>query len=266
MLTCTKKTILGKTTVEYIDDHAINPAKGCSHGCLFCYARLMAKRFGWIKSDEEWATPQLVENAMALLEKELPKKQEEIGKVFFSFLTDPFMEGFPEVGESSMALIRRVNEADIPCTVLTKGRLPIELVELNPRNEYGITLVSLNEEYRRVWEPGAAPLQDRLNSLREIHRRGGRTWVSIEPYPTPNIVEPDLPGLLNAIGFADKIVFGRMNYNKAISAYPRFQQFYRDSAETVMEYCQRNGKSGHIKAGTMGRGDPYVYFDARPHL
>lgn len=261
MKTSLRKTVIGKTNVEY-GKWALTPAEGCAHNCRFCYARLMAKRFGRIKSDGEWADPKLVANAMELLEEALRKNDDQIDSVHFSFWTDPFMDGYPEVGQSSMALIKRVNEEGIPCTVLTKGRLPIELLGLDPRNEYGITLVSLDEGYRRVWESGATPLQDRLNSLYEIHRGGGRTWVSIEPYPTPNIVEPDLPGLLDALGFVDKIVFGRMNYVKAAgSGYPDSQQFYGQSAEVVMDYCRRNGKACHIKAGTIRRGEPYLAFD-----
>jgi DNA repair photolyase len=33
----------------------------------------------------------------------------------------------------------------------------------------------------------AATLKDRLEALRRIHEAGSKTWVSIEPYPTPNI-------------------------------------------------------------------------------
>lgn len=264
MLTCTVGSLLNPTDVEYIRDHGVSPAKHCVHNCRFCYARIQSKVHGWIKHDEEWVTPMLVSNAMELLEKKLAKKQGKIKKVFFSFWTDPFMEGYPEVGQSSMALIKRVNEAGIPCIVLTKGRLPIELLGLDPRNEYGITLVSLDEEYRKVWEPGAAPLADRLASLRDIKEAGGRTWVSAEPYPTPNIVEQDPDEFLEALGCADKIVFGRMNYVKtAGSGYPDNRRFYRDCAERVMAYCRRNGKSCHIKAGTMGRGEPYIAFDER---
>ena len=48
----------------------------------------------------------------------------------------------------SIAAMRKLNEAGIKCTTLTKGLLPIELAQLSPENEYGITLISLDETYR----------------------------------------------------------------------------------------------------------------------
>jgi DNA repair photolyase len=55
---------------------------------------------------------------------------------------------------------------------------------------------------------------DRIKALKILHEKGCKTWVSIEPYPTPNIIEQNLSAILNAIGFVDKIIFGRLNYNK----------------------------------------------------
>ena len=114
----------------------------------------------------------------------------------------------------SIHAMRRLNEDGIKCTALTKGILPAELVELSPQNEYGITLVTLEEQFREQYEPGSAPLADRLAALRSLHDHGCHTWVSIEPYPTPNFVRPDLMALLEAVSFTERIIFGRMNYNK----------------------------------------------------
>lgn len=48
----------------------------------------------------------------------------------------------------SLASIKKLNESGIKCSVLTKGILPIELAELSKENEYGITLITTNEEFR----------------------------------------------------------------------------------------------------------------------
>lgn len=55
-----------------------------------------------------------------------------------------------------------------------------------------ITLVSLDESYRRKLEPGAAHYAERLLALKALKDAGCRTWVSIEPYPTPNIIKQTL--------------------------------------------------------------------------
>jgi hypothetical protein len=39
-----------------------------------------------------------------------------------------------------------------------------------------------------------------------LHDAGCKTWVSIEPYPTPNFIEQDLNDILCAISFCDKII------------------------------------------------------------
>ena len=55
----------------------------------------------------------------------------------------------------SLAAIRKLNDAGIKCTVLTKGLLPSELATFSKENEYGITLISLNEEYRKELNQGS---------------------------------------------------------------------------------------------------------------
>ena len=246
-----RKTLLYKTGVEY-GDYTINHIQGCAHGCKFpCYAMMMAKRFGTAKTYEEWCVPKLVENALEILEKEIPKLKNKIESVHLCFSTDPFMCGYDEVSCMSIEIIKKLNVAGIKCTVLTKGLLPIELADLSPENEYGITLVSLDEDFRKEMEPNTAPYKERINALRALHDAGCKTWVSIEPYPTPNFIEQDLNEILEAISFSDKIIFGRLNYNKKVSEYKDYKAYFNELAKRVIEYCEDNNKQYHIKDGTM---------------
>ena len=88
-----RKSLLYKTGVEY-GDYTINHVLGCSHGCLYpCYAFMMARRFGKVKTYEQWCKPVIVNNAIELLEKELPKLKNKIETVHLCFTTDPFMYG-----------------------------------------------------------------------------------------------------------------------------------------------------------------------------
>ena len=129
--------------------------------------------------------------------------------------------------------------------------LPKELATLSKDNEYGITLVSLDESYREKYEPGAAPYEERIQALKLLHDSGCKTWVSIEPYPTPNIIAQDLNEILKRISFVDKIIFGRTNYSKEISAYKKHKDFYNEQASIVMDFCTANKISYHIKNGTI---------------
>ena len=214
-----RHSLLYKTGVEY-GDYTINHVQGCAHGCKFpCYAMMMAKRFGKAKTYEEWCEPKLAENALEILDKEIPRLKNKIKSVHLCFSTDPFMYGYDEISYMSIEVIKKLNASGIKCTALTKGVLPIELTQLSSENEYGITLVSLDEGFRKEMEPNTAPYKERIAALRALHDAGCKTWVSIEPYPTPNFIEQDLKEILEAISFCDKIIFGRLNYNKKVSEY-----------------------------------------------
>lgn len=245
-----RKSLLYKTGVEY-GDYTINHVQGCSHGCLYpCYAYMMARRFGRVKDIEEWMQPKLVSNAIELLKIEIPRYKNKIKSVHLCFTTDPFMFGYEEICNKSIEIINLLNANDIPCTALTKGVLPKKLDEAKKTNTYGITLISLDENYRRKYEPNSAPYVDRIQSLQYLHSKGYKTWVSIEPYPTPNIIEQSFSKILENISFVDKIIFGRLNYNKKVSEYKDYQNYYNYLSEQVISYCEKHKKEYHIKDGT----------------
>lgn len=245
-----RKSMLYQTKVEY-GDWAMNHVQGCSHGCLYpCYAYLMARRFGRAKTYEDWLHPYLVDNALELLRKELPKYGSGIKQIQLCFTTDPFMMGYPEVADMSLKAIDLINDYGIPCVVLTKGVLPDVLKTKENGNQYGVTCVSLSEEFRERMEPGAAPLDERIAALEALHDAGCRTWVSMEPYPTPNVFEQELIPILERVGFVDRIVFGRTHYDKRTSGYDELDSFYRESAATVRDYCDLHAIDCHIKKGT----------------
>lgn len=250
MRTTFRKSMLYKTKVEY-GDYTMNHVQGCSHGCKYpCYAMMMAKRFGKIHSYEEWCEPVLVSNTLELLDKEIPRLKNKIEHVQLCFTTDSFMYGYEEICEMSLQAIKRLNDDDIPCVVLSKGVLPFELSEYSKDNIYGITLVSLDENYRQEYEPGAASYAERITALKALHEAGCNTWVSMEPYPTPNIVEQDLLPILKSVSFADRIIFGRTNYNKTVSSFPNAKGWYNEQAAEVAQFCTSKDIDYHIKKGT----------------
>lgn len=251
MKTITRKTMLYKTGVEY-GDYTMNHVFGCAHGCTFpCYAFNMAKRFGNVRSYNDWIKPKLVSNTLELLEYEIPKYKNKIKSVHLCFSTDPFMVGYPEVSKMSLDAIKLLNDNGIKCTVLTKAILPKKLCNLSKKNEYGITLVSLNENFRKKYEPHTSKYKDRINSLKYLHDNGCYTWVSIEPYPTPNINDQDIVEILKSVKFVDKIIFGRLHYNKKVTEYSDYQEYYNCQAKIVKTFCKKNKIKCHIKKGTI---------------
>lgn len=246
-----RKTLIYKTDVEY-GDYTMNHVLGCSHGCHYpCYAFLQKKRFKIVPTYEEWCQPALVSNTSELLDKELPKLKSKIKMLHLCFTTDPFMYEYEDIQEISLAAIRRINDEDVPSSVLTKGILPIDLADMSRNNVYGITLVTLDERFRKQMEPGAAPLEQRIAALKALHDVGCKTWVSIEPYPTPNIIDQDLQQILNAVSFVDKIIFGRMNYSTTVTEYKDNKRFFNEKAAEVIRFCKEKSIDYHIKTGTI---------------
>ncbi len=256
--TILRKSLLYKTGVEY-GDFTINHVLGCAHGCRYpCYAMVLAKRYGRVKDYDDWKHPRIVGNALELLEREIPKYRRRIRSVHLSFTTDPFMYDavnkrvFPWVKDLSLRIIARLNREDIRVTTLTKGLCPFELThEVYSRdNEYGISLVSLDSWFHGKYEPFSAPPEKRVLALRRLHDAGLKTWVSIEPYPTPNIIEQDLEFLLEKIAFVDKMIFGRWNYNGLADSYQGVTEFYVMCSDMVVQFCREHGITCYIKKRT----------------
>lgn len=258
--TVERKSLVNPSKVEY-GTWGVNHVFGCSHGCLYCYATSQAKVYGRVDTYETWCQPKLVAGAADLVRKELKRKRNPVDRVHLSFTTDPFMWDAStqspqrEIAAVSLEIIQAINEAGIPVTVLTKGVYPdFDVRQLHPNNQYGITAVSLGEAYRQEWEPNTPPVTARMASLRTLSHAGARTWVSVEPYPTPNIDETagDILPLLEELTFIDKFIFGRLNYTPQVTEYLKSVDatFYERIAADVVEWCASNDKPLHIKRRT----------------
>ncbi|WP_022850916.1 radical SAM protein [Limisalsivibrio acetivorans] len=232
--------LLYKSGVNFVE-HALNPYSGCSHACRYpCYSFSMKKRFGMIKTLNEWKEPSLAENALEKLESELNGMRRLPENVFMSLSTDPFMYTTPWTNDISLSMIKILNERDIPVTVLTKGILPEELRGGHPKNEYGISLSSLDESFRRKFEPGASPYMERLEALKLLNSEGFRSWICIEPLPPEFISPTPFISLLDACSFADYLLLGKWNYSASTSArdYP---DYYRKCENLFVKWCTKNG-------------------------
>lgn len=249
-----RKTLLYRSAVGYAD-YALNHIEGCSHGCTYpCYAMLMKKRYGAVNTYDGWLQPKLVGNALELLDKELPRLKNKIERVFLCFATDPFMYGVGEVEELTLRVLSRLREDDIRAILISKGLYPPVLsasAAYNPENEYGSTIVSLSEEFRMRFEPYAAPVSERIAALKGLHDGGLKTWVSMEPYPTPNLVKQDIREVLQAVNFVDRIVFGKWNYSRQTSGFDHYREFYNSMACEVIKFGLANSIDVHIKEGSI---------------
>ena len=63
-------------------------------------------------------------------------------------------------------------------------------------------------------------------------------------------MKQNLSNILNEIGFVDKIVFGKLNYNTRVSQFKDKKTYYDECAKTVAAFCEKHRIACHIKYGT----------------
>ncbi len=232
------KTILSSSQVY---DYAINPYVGCQHACSYCYARFM-KRFSGHK--EPWGEFVDVKiNAPDLLLKEVKKKRR--GDVWLSGVCDPY-----QPLEKKYQLTRKCLELLIQNNwpVIIQTRSPLVLRDLDILNktenlQAGLTITSANDEIRKIFEPQAPPIKDRLRAIEELHRHGIRTYVMIAP------ILPEAEDLIRSLeGKVDYIIIDRMNYHYADWIYAKYgwgdkktDDYFRMTANRILIESKKRG-------------------------
>ena len=150
------KTILNRSGLS---DYSLNCYTGCTHACVYCYARFM-QRFH--PHDEPWgAFVDVKVNAVEVLKRQL--RRAEPGSVFVSSACD----GWQPI-EAQWRLTRRccelLLERGFQMHVLTKSALVLRDLDLFAGRpvQLGITLTTLDEQLQEImgaWggeRPGAA--------------------------------------------------------------------------------------------------------------
>ena len=189
------RTILSKSRL-YSIDYSINPYKGCTHNCVYCFARAMYERYG---GDQQWGTfVDVKTNAPSVLAKQIRRKTE--GTVLVSSITDPYQK-IEKKYELTRKLLLILSKRPLKVFILTKSGLvtrDIDIFEENPDWEVGITLTTLEDSVRELIEPSAGSVEERIEALRTLIDAGIRTYAFIGPI-IPFVTEKTLIELLNEL-------------------------------------------------------------------
>jgi DNA repair photolyase len=164
----------------------LNPYRGCTHGCHYCYARRYHTQFE-LGADDEFASVIFVKtNFVEVLRRELEKPSWTRDYVAVGTATDCY-----QPIEGSYKLTRRALEALAefrnPAGIVTKGPMIVRdkdvLVELTARAGCSvyISVPCVDEDVWRALEPGTAHPLQRLRAVRELSAAGVRAGVLMNP-------------------------------------------------------------------------------------
>ena len=165
-----------------VGKYSFSPYMACEHGCVYCDGR--AERY---YVDGDFERDIIVRtNLPGLLAHELPRLREKGFVSIGSGISDAYQP--IEARERIMARCAHVlAEHDHPATLMTKSSLALRDVDLwarvNERSRF-VFLVSLThagDETRRVWEPRASSVDQRLAALRRFKEAGCATGVLAMP-------------------------------------------------------------------------------------
>jgi DNA repair photolyase len=167
-------------------DWTLNPYRGCTHGCHYCFARRYHTQFE-LNADDEFASVILVKaNFVDVLTRELDRPSWTRDHVAFGTATDPY-----QPIEGHYRLTRRSIEA------LTRGRTPFGLITKGPMvvrdidvlQEHArvaattvyVSVPTVDEDAWRTLEPGTAPPLQRLRAVRQLVDAGLNAGVLMAP-------------------------------------------------------------------------------------
>jgi len=183
-------------------DVSLNPYRGCSHGCIYCYARPTHEYLG-LSAGLDFETHILVkEDAPALLEKALGSPRWEPEVVAVGAVTDPY-----QPVERTLRITRRCLEVferfRNPCAIITKsGLVTRDLDVLRRLTDHdavavNLSITSLDDRLRRTMEPRASSPSERLRAVEALARAGVPVGVMVAPI-VPGLTDHEIPALVAA--------------------------------------------------------------------
>ena len=171
-----------KGTKEWANRN-VNFSKGCSNGCQYCYAKRMANRFGW-KKTEEWTT---MENKEEMKDKKFRKQEGWIMSPSSHDITNENVDLGISVFKNILASSNNLLIVSKPSLEIIK-RICKELEEWKSQILFRFTIGTLNDNIRAYWEPNSPPIKERINSLKYAFENNWNTSVSVEPFLDDKIV------------------------------------------------------------------------------
>jgi DNA repair photolyase len=243
------KSILNKSGISVID-YAINPYYGCAHKCQYCYAVFMKKFTGHTEPWGDFVDVKV--NAPEVLTRQL-KRLKKRSRISFSTVCDPY-----QPLEVKYQITRQCLEILMPyhhsVSILTKSTMVARDVDILSRLHkvrVSFTVTSMNEEVRKVFEPGAPPTERRFKALRTLAHNGIRTSIFVAPVlPYLSDSERNIGNILKTakLAGAEYVMFDTLNpYPKVWRNVRRLVKTHFPEATEYYDYYYTHRKMYKVR-------------------
>ena len=219
-------------------DWTVNPYRGCSHACMYCFARPTHEYLD-LNAGRDFEREIVVKvNVPEVLRAELARPSWKGERVALGTNTDPY-----QWVEGRYKLMRGIWEAlrDFrnPCSILTKS--PLLLRDLDLLKEIAavteisacLSVPTLDEKAWRATEPHTPNPRARLEAVAELNRNG---------IPTGVLIAPLMPGINDAPEQVERIVEARPRPTRPTSAGRRSSCAAR-RARSSSSSCARSART-----------------------
>jgi len=221
----------------------LNPYRGCTHGCHYCFARRYQAQLE-LDAGDQFATVIFVKtNLVERLARELDRPAWKRELVALGTATDPYqpIEGTYRLSRGSL---ERLAMAATPVGLVTKGPMVVRdrdvLQELSARAECRVYLSvpTVDEDAWRRLEPGTAHPLQRLRAVRELVDAGIDAGVLMAPIVPGLTSQPaKLERTVKAIADSGARSVGAMVMHLEAGTRDHFMGFLaREFPELAMKY------------------------------
>src|ERR1700734_2931435 len=250
-------------------DQSINPYRGCSHGCVYCFARPTHAYLG-LSPGLDFETKLFYKaDAVKILEAELAKRSYVCKPIALGINTDGYqpLEKRLQVTRGILAVLARCRH---PVTIVTKSALIVRDLDLltdlakDKLVSVMVSVTSLTNDIKRTLEPRTASPQARLRVIQQLSEAGVPAGVLVAPV-IPAITDHEMEDIMGAAREAGASRAGyvllRLPHELKIIFRDWLAQHYPDRAKHVMSLINqsRGGKDYDSQFGTPIRGTgPYA--------
>lgn len=210
-------------------DRAINPYRGCEHGCVYCYARPSHAWLGMSPGLDFESRLIAKPGAAAALERELGAAGYVAKAIALGSNTDPYQPVERDRG-ISRAILQVLSDWNHPVTIVTKGALierDLDLIAAMAAlglARAAISITTLDAGLSRAMEPRAPAPDRRLRAVRTLAEAGVPVRVSASPM-IPALTDHELEAILDAAARAGATLASAIPLRLPMEVAPLFRDW-----------------------------------------